>query len=319
VETAAVTGAFSYTGRYITRRLLADKVRVVNLTGHPGRPDPFEGRVPVFPLDFRRPEELARHLAGAEVLFNTYWIRFPRPPQPRGGPVGHQGVPTSHEGALENTRRLLAAARDAGVRRVVHISIANPSADSPLPYYRGKALAERALAESGMEYGILRPTVIFGGERPGEDVLINNIAWMLRRLPAFAVPGDGRYRIQPVHVEDVAGLAVQAGSARWNTVRDAAGPETYTFEELVRLVAEAVRSRARIVHAPVFAALLASRLAGALVRDVVLTRAEVEGLRANLLASREPPAGATSFRRGVAGHATTLGATYASELDRHYR
>ncbi len=314
-----VTGAFSYTGRYIARRLLAAGAQVLNLTGHPGRPDPFEGRVPVAPLDFRRPDVLVEALGGADVLYNTYWVRFARRAERHGGPVGHQGVPTSHEAAMENTRRLFEAARRAGVRRVIHVSIANPAAGSTLPYYRGKALAEQALLDSGMPYAILRPTVLFGGQRPGEDVLINNIAWMLRRFPAFALPGDGRYRLQPVHVDDLAALAVEAGSSRENTVRDAAGPETYTFEDLVTLVRRQVGGRAWVVRAAPALALAAAGIAGVFLGDVVLTRDEIAALRAGLLASREPPAGTTSFARWVADRASMLGVTYASELDRHYR
>ncbi len=307
-ERDAVTGAFSYTGRYIARRLLAAGRRVITLTGHPGRPDPFGGAVPAAALDFHDPAALARSLRSVAVLYNTYWVRFPWPP---GG--------VTYERAVADTKRLLAAAQEAGVRRVVHISIANASPDSPLPYYRGKAELEQALRDSGLGYAILRPTVLFGGEQPAEDVLINNIAWLLRRLPVFAIPGDGLYRIQPVHVDDLAALAVEAGGMAGNVARDAAGPETYRFEELVRLVARQVGSRARFVHLPPRPALLLAQSIGALVGDVLLTADEVRGLMAGLLASREPPAGRTRFSEWLAAHRGLLGAVYASELERHYR
>ena len=92
---------------------------------------------------------------------------------------------------------------NADVRRVVHISIAR-AGQSQLPYFRGKAALETALRSSELSHAIVRPTVIWGG---GRDVLLNNIAWCLRRFPVFLLPG-GKYQIQPVHVEDLAALAV---------------------------------------------------------------------------------------------------------------
>ncbi|MCH8274876.1 MAG: NAD(P)H-binding protein, partial [Armatimonadetes bacterium] len=222
-KVAAVTGAFGYSGKYIARRLLDRGYRVVNLTGHPDRPDPFDGEVEVAGRRFDDPDSLARSMEGAAVLFNTYWVRFAR-----GG--------ETFEKAVENSVTLFHAAKKAGVRRVVHTSIANPSEDSPLGYYRGKALVEKALQDSGLSHAILRPTVIFGKE----DILINNIAWSLRKLPFFAIPGDGSYKIQPVFVEDFADLAIQAAESEESTVQDAVGPEVFTFDKLVRLVAGAI-------------------------------------------------------------------------------
>ena len=232
-ELNVVTGAFGFTGKYITRRLLAEGKRVLTLTGHPHRDNPFGDRVSVAPFNFDDPEALAASLRGASVLFNSYWVRFPR------GRV-------TYELAVANSETLIQAAKRAGVRRIVHISIANPSKDSPFPYYRGKAMVEEAIVDSGIPHAILRPTVIFGTE----GILINNIAWLLRRLPAFAVPGSGNYRLQPVYVEDVADMAVRAAEGDANTVVDAAGPEVYSFNDLVRLLANAVGSRALVVHLP---------------------------------------------------------------------
>ncbi|HEV2491995.1 MAG TPA: NAD(P)H-binding protein [Terriglobia bacterium] len=296
-----VTGAFGYTGRYITQRLLVEGEEVRTLTGHPGRINPFQDRVSVALLNFGDPAELTASLRGAATLYNTYWVRFPR---------RH----VSHERAVENTRALVNAARGAGVRRIVHISIANPSPDSPLSYFRGKAAAERAVVESGVSYAIVRPTLLFGGD----DILISNIAWLLRRFPVFAVPGSGEYRVQPVSVEDVAAIAVDAGRAEENVVLDAVGPEIYTFNDLVGLLVRAVGSRARIIHVPASLAYLCTKPLGWLVGDVVLTREEIDGLMADLLVSREAPRGRTRLSEWLRGNAGHLGARYASELDRHY-
>jgi NADH dehydrogenase len=297
-----VTGAFGYTGKYITRRLLALGGRVMTLTNHPNRPNEFGDRVSVAPLNFDEPAALVESLRGATTLYNTYWVRF-----------NYRGA--TFDQAVANTQTLFRAAKEAGVRRVVHVSIANPSQDSPLPYYRGKALLEKALIESGPSHAILRPTVIFGDE----DVLINNIAWLLRRFPIFAVPGAGDYKIQPIFVEDMAELAAGLGEGERNVSVDAVGPEVYTFDALVRLIAKTLRSRARIVHLPPGLALFLSQIVGALVGDVVLTREEVDGLMDNLLVSRNPPTGRTRLSEWLAQHAASVGARYASEVKRHFR
>ncbi|HEY4691415.1 MAG TPA: NAD(P)H-binding protein, partial [Anaerolineae bacterium] len=273
-ELHVVTGALGYTGQYITRRLLALGQRVMTLTGHPDRPNPFGDQVRVAPFNFDDPAALIDSLRGAAVLYNTYWVRF-----------NYSGM--TFEQPIAHTRTLFRAAKEAGVRRVVHVSIANPSEASPLPYYKGKAVLERALIESGLSYAILRPTVIFGDE----DILINNIAWLLRRFPVFAVLGAGDYKIQPIFVEDMADLAVTLGGKTENTIVDAVGPEVYTFDTLVRLIAKTIRSRARIVHVPPRLGLFLAQVIGLLVGDVVLTREEADGLLANLLVSRGPPSG----------------------------
>lgn len=297
-----VTGAFGYSGKYITERLLAGGRNVRTLTGHPDRPNPFGDRVSVFPFNFDKPAALVESLRGADTLFNTYWVRFAR-----GG--------TTFDVAIENTKTLLQAAKEAGVRKIVHVSITNPSKDSPLPYFRGKALLERAIIDSGLSYAIIRPTVIFGRE----DILINNIAWLLRRFPVFAVPGSGDYRLQPVFVEDVAGMAVKAARDAEDTIIDAVGPETFTFNELVRLIAGKIGKKARTVHVPESMALFASRVIGYVVDDVVLTRDEVAGLTSGLLVSDSPPTGSTRLSEWLGDNADVLGRRYASELGRHYR
>ena len=230
------------------------------------------------------------------------WIRFTR------GQV-------TFEKAIENTRTLIKAAEDAGVRRIVHVSITNASANSPLPYFRGKGLLEEAITSSRLSYAIVRPTVIFGNE----DILINNIAWFLRRFPLFPIFGSGSYRVQPIFVEDVAEIAVSAAHQSDNVTIDATGPETFTFEGLIRLIATKVGSSARLIHVRPWLALFLSRLTGYIVRDVVLTRDEIEGLMANLLISEGPPMGQTRLSDWLEQNMGLIGVSYASELSRHYR
>lgn len=295
----AVTGAFGFSGRHIATRLVADGDEVITLTNHPYRPRALAGRVEVAPLAFGDSTALARSLRGVDTLFNTYWVRF-------------EQAGTDHASAVRNSRALFDAARAAGVRRIVHISIANPDPLSRLPYYRGKAEVEAALIESRMGYAILRPAMLFGDE----PILVNSIAWLLRRLPIFGIPGDGTYGISPIHVKDLADLAVEAGRGGENVVLYAAGPETFPFTELVMRIRAAVGSRALIVHLPPTLALLAARMIGPFAHDVLLTRDEVDGLTADLLRIHQPPLGTTRFSEWLTQAAPWLGRTYLSEVGR---
>jgi len=301
-EVHVVTGAFGYTGRYITQRLLAKGITVKTLTGHPNRPDPFGGHVAAIPFNFDKPDELAKSLEGASVLYNTYWVRFTH------------GA-TSFDQAVENTKTLARAAEEAGVSRLVHVSIANADSKSHLPYYRGKGLLEEFIQQSKLSHAIVCPTVIYSLH----DVLINNIAWIVRRFPAFGVPGNGDYGIQPIFVDDMADLMVDAGSRSDNMHVDAVGPEIFTFEELARLIAQKINRTVMIMHMPPGLALLASQVIGLFVNDVVLTKEEVSGLMAGLLVSKEPPTGKTRLSEWLTQNADKVGLRYASELGRHFR
>jgi NADH dehydrogenase len=294
-----VTGAFGYTGRHITERLLRAGHRVRTLTNSPDREHPFGDRVEVHPFNFDHPERLTNSLGGARVLYNTYWVRF-----------NHADF--SYSQAVDNTRILFAAAHRAAVSRVVHVSITNPSEDSPLDYFRGKALLERELRESALSYAILRPAVLFGGE----GILINNIAWVLRRLPVFGVFGTGHYRLQPIHVHDLADLAVTQGAERADRIIDAVGPETYSYRELVTKLARIIGVRRPIVSVPPRLGYLTGWALGKLLGDVLITRQEIEGLMQGLLATDSEPAGQTMLSVWARDHADTLGRRYATELGR---
>jgi NADH dehydrogenase len=297
-----VTGAFSFTGRAIAEELLERGRTVRTLTRGDGRGDPLAARIERAELQFRDEDALRRALDGVDTLYNTYWVRF-----------AHGA--TTFDRTVENTHVLLRAAKDAGARRVVHVSVTNPSLASALPYFRGKAEVERDVEASGLSYAIVRPTLVFGPR----DILVHNIAWGLRRSPVFPIAGDGTYRVQPVSVEDTATICVDAGSGAEDVVLDAAGPETITYEELVRLVAAAVGSKARIVHWPSRLVLALARVTGVVRRDVLLTAEELAGLRASLLVSDQPPLGRASFSSWVAANGEALGRGYVSELARNFR
>ena len=296
-----VTGAFGYTGKHIARVLIDRGEKVRTLTNSVNRRNPFEpGTIEARPYNFDNPDALAASLEGAAVLYNTYWVRF-----------NYKGF-TTHAAAVENTRKLFEAAKRAGVRRVVHISITNPSEDSPLEYFSGKAKQEKALIESGLSYAILRPAVIFGKE----DILINNIAWALRRFPVFLVFGKGEYRLRPIFVKDIAGLAVDEGTRGEDTILDAVGPESFTYRELVYTIAETIGVRRLIVSAPPSVTYAFGAMIGKMTGDVMITREEIAGLMAGLLDTGSRATGHTRLTGWIKENASTLGVRYASELAR---
>lgn len=294
-----VTGAFGYSGKYIVSRLLAEGRRVRTLTNSMKRANPFGDQIEVRPYSFDCPEDLVESLQGADVLYNTYWVRF-------------NYSFFKHQSAVRNTLILFEAARKAGVKRIVHISITNPAEDSPLEYFSGKAHLEEALREFGFSYAILRPTVLFGKE----DILINNIAWTLRHLPVFGLFGDGSYRLQPIYVDDLAALAVEQGKHKENVTIDAVGPETFTYRDLVHAIGEIIGVQRPILALPPTLAYVAGSVVGRLMGDVMITWPEVKGLMADLLYTDSPAAGKTRLTDWARENRNRLGFRYASELKR---
>jgi len=272
---------------------------VLTLTNSTQRENPFGNRLQMLPFHFDEPQKLTESLQGVSVLYNTYWVRF-------------NHATFTHADAVRNTLTLFDAARAAGVERVVHVSITNPSEDSPLEYFKGKAILERALVESGLSYAILRPTVLFGKE----DILVNNIAWVLRRLPVFGVFGDGQYKVQPIYVDDLAEIAVEQGKYRVNQVINAIGPETFTYRELASCIGEIIGKRRPIVSVPPSLGYAVGWVISKLVGDVMITREEIAGLMANLLYVDSQPAGTTKMTDWAREHANRLGLHYTSELAR---
>lgn len=295
-----VTGAFSYSGAAIAAQLLDRGRRVRTLTGHPGRAG-SRPEIEVQPLDFDDPIGLVDALRGASTLYNTYWVRFPR----------HR---IDHDVAVANSRALFQAARRAGVERVVHVSITHPSIESPYGYFRGKALVERALAETGLPFAVVRPAILFGGD----GVLLNNIAWMLRHLPVFGVGGRGDYRIRALHIDDLARLCVEVAAAPDDLVVDAVGPERPTFVDLVRMIAGAVGSRARVVRVPGGLIPPLSRVLGLFLRDVLLTADEYRAMADGLADTDGPATGSVRLSEWIPAHGDSLGRHYANEIQRHF-
>jgi uncharacterized protein YbjT (DUF2867 family) len=299
-EFDVVTGAFSYTGSYIAERLVREGRVVRTLTRRP-RPEQGSSRIEVVPYRWKS-DALVRALEGAGTLYNTYWIRLAR-------------GQTSFEDAVRNSRLLFDSAKRAGVQRIVHVSITKADQAPYLSYFAGKAEVEASLKESGVSYAVVRPTVVYGRE----DVLINNIAWLLRRIPIFVIAGSGDYRVRPVHVDDVARICVEAARSAEDFTIDAVGPETMTFEEMVRHIRSAMRSKSIIVHSPRWVLLTIARFLGIVLRDELMSAEELRGLMDELVATDAPATGEASFLEWIHKNRETLGRAYVSEMKRNYR
>jgi NADH dehydrogenase len=308
MQTDVVTGAFGYSGAAIARDLRAAGHQVRTLTGHP-RGGPDAGDIDTRPLDFSDPEALVKDLAGAHTLYCTYWVRFPH------------GTST-RESAVANSKVLFDAAARAGIARIVYVSILHADTASPYPYFSGKGEVERHLAATGVPYAIARPAILFGSS-PGlgsaASVLVNNIAWLLRHLPAFGIGDGGGYRVRPIHVDDLARLCVDLGARTGNVTADAVGPDSPTFREMVTAIRTATRSRSLLVPTPGWLIPPLSAVLGAALRDVLLTPEEYKAMAAGLATSDTPSTGETSLMDWIASHGNELGRVYANELDRHYR
>jgi len=297
---AVVTGAYSYTGAAAARSLMQRGYTGRTLTNRSIPIGRHEVALETHPLQFADIDSLVSAMAGADVFVNTYWVRYPY-------------VGTEFDQAIRNSGVLFAAAKEAGVRRIVHVSVSNASLASPLAYYQGKAQVEALLAQSGVSYAVVRPTLVVGEH----DILVNNIAWFLRRFPLFAMPGSGAYRLQPVTLHDTGEIIADAALATENMTVDAAGPEIVTFEGLVKQIGAAVGRLPRIVHLPEDLSLALLGTVGQALGEVILSREELAGLRSEMLVSNETPRGTQSVGGWLQENGSTLGVNYASEIKRH--
>ncbi len=294
-----VTGATNYTGMYIAQLLLQQGHRVQSITHHhPNWGSPFGDRVPLHPFNFDQPNLLRQTLEGTDTLFNTYWIR-----------ANHKD--RTDQQYIEQTRVMFQAAREAGVRRIVHISITNPDPESDLPYFQGKGQLEDALRDlEGVSHAILRPTVIYSAE----DMPLNIIAWTLRQFPVVLIPGRGKYEIQPVFVEDLAALAVEVMDQEENLEIDAVGPEVFTYAMLIKTIRSKIGARCAVMPMPSSITYLAGKALGKMLDEMVPTRDEIRGLSRGLLVSRsgEPAPCPTRLSEWLDEHSDQLGRSYAN-------
>lgn len=295
-----VTGAFGNTGSVIAELLAEQGRRVRTLTNHPDRStdraaSDAASLIDIEPYCFDDPDRLAASFDGVETFYNTYWMR-----------TGEHG---NYDALVQRSTALLAAAERAGVERIVHLSVANPSLESRYPYFRAKATVEEAMRGSSMPVAIVRPALMFGGR----TALLNNLAWVLRHAPIFGVAGDGQYRVRGVHVDDVARICIEAGARRGVETIDAVGPERLRYLDFVTVVRDLVKSRARIVRMPAWMVLAGSQLLGIVMRDELLTRSELYSTMEGIADTDGPATGRVVLTDWLREHAVELGHNYLNE------
>ena len=292
-----ITGAFSYTGAAVACELLRRGYEIHTLTNR----QPFSpSKISFAPLRFEF-EHLKKELCRADVFINTYWVRFP---------YSRQSFTT----AVANSKMLIDAAIAAGVKRIIQISVSNAQDGMNLGYYAGKAKVDDYVHRCPIPFAIVRPTLVVGEA----DVLTNNIVWLLRHFPIFLIPGNAEYRLQPITLHDTACIISEMVEDQSCKEIDAAGPDIMSFRDYVRLVARACHLKRPIISVPEGFALGFLQLIQPLLRDIILTREELLGLKQELLISHKAPLGKESIADWLKLHGNRLGYRYVNDIKRHF-
>ncbi len=269
--TVAIAGGSGFIGRAIVRRL-GDAARVRVLTRNL---DAVRARLAGTGAEFVRADvtdaaSLEAAMAGAQVAINAA--------QFDGYPIENPGSGLTFERVdYGGTVAMIAAARKTGARRIIYISGAAADEQSRQPGFRAKGRAEHALRDSGLEFTIFRPALVYGAD----DRVTNLLARAIKYAPVFAIPGTGRQVVQPVLVDDLAACVAMAVMGRGRNATFAiGGPEPMSFEELIRLMMELSEHRRPIVHVPEVLMRLAGRL-GEMLPTPVFSRDAVDFLVAD--------------------------------------
>jgi uncharacterized protein YbjT (DUF2867 family) len=235
-----VAGGSGFIGSHIVREILqnypAEAVRIMSR-----RPASPKGHLETCRGDVTDPTSLPACVRGIDVVVQC--VQFPN------HPVENASRGWTYERIDgEGTVNLIRAAKDASVRRFVYLSGAGTAPGKPQPWFRAKHRAEEAVRNSGMEYAIFRPSWIYG---PG-DRSLNRLVAFTRRLPFVPVIGDGKARVQPVSVFDLARIAARAAASAEppNRVFDVGGPQELSMNEILRTVQRVIGKRRPLLHAP---------------------------------------------------------------------
>jgi uncharacterized protein YbjT (DUF2867 family) len=235
-----VTGGTGFVGKHVIRALLRQGLHVRALVRRGSERDlqGFES-IERVPGDVLAPGTLTASVEGCAAVIHLVGIIRER----RSRGVTFEALHT------DATRNMLALARAAGVRRFVHMSALGTRPGADARYHRTKWAAEEAVRASGLDWTIFRPSIIFGRG----DELVTMLARMIRRLPVVPVLGTGRYRLQPIAVEQVGEAFARAVRSERSVgqVYTAAGPADYPFLEILDRIARALgRPRVRTAHVP---------------------------------------------------------------------
>ena len=221
---ATVIGGSGFVGRYVVRALAREGWRVRAACRRPDlagylQPMGRVGQIHPIQANLRYPESLVHAVRGAEAVITSVGVL---------APTGAQSFEAVH---VDGPRAAAKAAREAGVRRFVHISAIGADAQSNARYARTKAAGEQAVLEDFPGAIIVRPSIIFGPE----DQFFNRFASMARMSPLLPLIGGGKSRFQPVYVADLAEAvaAAASGAGTPGTIYEAGGPDVLTFRQLL--------------------------------------------------------------------------------------
>jgi NADH dehydrogenase len=247
MSTILVTGASGFVGRHLVPSLLTAGHRVVAMVRTPTAGEMVVGALPAARRadveirigDVTRPETLAPAMAGVDAVVHLVAI-----PRDFNGGADLRLVNT------EGTRAVVAAMKEAGVRRLVHMGAMGVVDDPTLHYASSKAKAEALVYDSALGWTILKPSLQFGEG----DGFFNIIADLVRISPGVVpVPGNGSSRFQPIHVDDVAAVVVRAiaDPTSIGGTFELGGPRYWTYREITREVLRAMGKRRAILPMPV--------------------------------------------------------------------
>lgn len=222
-----VTGGSGFVGTEVIRQLLAAGHEVRALV-HSRKAAATEAGLELWPGDATQPETLKGALSGCEAVIHLIGIirEFP------------DKQVTFQRLHVDATRNILAAAREQGIRRYLHMSANGTRPDGVAEYHKSKWAAEELVRAAGLDATIFRPSVIFG---PG-DAFVNLLATIIRRSPLMPVIGDGEYSMAPVAVANVATGFVRALTQPESIgeIYHCCGPQTFTYNQLLDEIARAL-------------------------------------------------------------------------------
>lgn len=246
-----VAGGTGLIGSHIIEELLASGGhRVCCLSRHGASKNRWGHQVEMRPGDITNTGSLERATQGIDAVVHA--VQFPNHPMenPRRGW-------TYLEVDGRGTERMVNAAQKNGVKRFIYLSGAGTAPEKKQPWFQAKVMAENAIRSSGMEYVILRPSWIYGPE----DRSLNKFLFFAKVLPIVPIIGNGKSKVQPISVFDVATVASKAITSpeATNRVFELGGPQALTMDEIIRTALKVAEKRRLLVHQPAgFMKLLAS-------------------------------------------------------------
>lgn len=280
LKRVVLVGGTGFVGRAIANRLGEAGVNVIVPTRHRSRASHILllPTVEVVDADVHDPATLERLFAGADAVVSLVGVLHSRSGEPYG-----PGFARAH---VELPKKIVAACRQAGVKRLVHISALGASADGPSEYQRSKAAGEAAIRSTGadLDWVILRPSVIFGRD----DRFLNMFARLAAVFPVLPLAGaDARF--QPVYVEDVAEVVwrslITADAAGQSF--DVAGPSVYTLRQLVEYVSALIGKPRRVIGLPESLGMIQARLLE-LAPQPLMSRDNLRSMRVDNITAGEP-------------------------------